>query len=121
MPMVKKGGGVRRGELPDTIKRSPAKAQRTFAKAHDAAVDEYGEGERAHRTAYAALKRTFEKWVTTGSRSGLPGRAIRGRSSRPCRSAVASERRSAASTQKVTRARSCTSGRGVSASRVARA
>jgi cation transport regulator ChaB len=61
MPMVKRDGGVRRGELPDTIKRSPAKAQRTFAKAHDAAVDEYGEGERAHRTAYAALKRTFEK------------------------------------------------------------
>jgi cation transport regulator ChaB len=61
MPMVKRDGGVRRGELPDTIKRSPAKAQRTFAKAHDAAVDEYGEGERAHRTAYAALKHTFEK------------------------------------------------------------
>ena len=61
MPMVKKDGGVRMDELPDTIKRSPAKARRTFAKAHDAAVDEYGEGERAHRTAYAALKHTFEK------------------------------------------------------------
>ena len=48
-------------ELPDTLKRSPAKAQRTFAKAHDAAVEQYGEGERAHRTAYAALKQSYEK------------------------------------------------------------
>jgi cation transport regulator ChaB len=54
-------------EMPDTLKRSPAKAQRTWAKAHDSAVDEYGEGERAHRTAFAALKHSFEKvgdrWV----------------------------------------------------------
>ena len=73
MPMVKEGGGVRRGELPDTIKRSPAKAQRTFAKAHDAAVDEYGEGERAHRTAYAALKRTFEKVGDHWEQKRAPG------------------------------------------------
>jgi cation transport regulator ChaB len=61
MPMTTSSGSVRREELPDTLKRSPAKAQRTFAKAHDAAVEQYGEGERAHRTAIAALKRTFEK------------------------------------------------------------
>lgn len=73
MPMVKKGGGIRRDELPDTIKRSPAKAQRTFAKAHDAAVDEYGEGERAHRTAYAALKRTFEKVGDHWEQKRAPG------------------------------------------------
>ena len=48
-------------EMPDTIKRSPAKAQRTWAKAHDSAVESYGEGERAHRTAFAALKHSFEK------------------------------------------------------------
>ena len=48
-------------EMPDTLKRSPAKAQRTWAKAHDSAVESYGEGERAHRTAYAALKHSFEK------------------------------------------------------------
>ena len=48
-------------ELPQTLKRSPAKAQRTFAETHDAAVDQYGEGERAHRTAFASLKRGFEK------------------------------------------------------------
>ena len=48
-------------ELPDTLRRSPAKAQRTWIKAHDNAVREYGEGERAHRTAWDALKYTFEK------------------------------------------------------------
>ncbi|MGI9157302.1 MAG: ChaB family protein, partial [Marmoricola sp.] len=41
--------------------RSPDKAQRTFAKAHDAAAEQYGEGERAHRTAYSAVKHSFEK------------------------------------------------------------
>ena len=48
-------------EMPSTIRRSPRKAQRTWSEAHDSAVEEYGEGERAHRTAYAALKHSFEK------------------------------------------------------------
>jgi cation transport regulator ChaB len=48
-------------ELPSTLERSSKKAQRTWVKAHDAAVDEYGEGERAHRTAFSALKHGFEK------------------------------------------------------------
>ena len=48
-------------ELPSTLQRSPKKAQRTWSEAHDSAVDEYGEGERAHRTAYSALKHSFEK------------------------------------------------------------
>jgi len=50
-----------RDELPDTLKRSPKKAQRTWIAAHDSAVETYGEGERAHRTAFAALKHSFEK------------------------------------------------------------
>lgn len=61
MPMLNKNGQPRKSELPSTIRRSDAKAQRTFAKAHDSAVDEYGEGERAHRVAYSALKHTHEK------------------------------------------------------------
>jgi cation transport regulator ChaB len=61
MPKTTSRGTAKQSELPDTLKRSPAKAQRTFAKAHDAAVKEYGEGERAHRVAYAALKHSFEK------------------------------------------------------------
>jgi hypothetical protein len=48
-------------ELPSTIQRSDAKAKRTWAKAHDRAVETYGEGRRAHQTAYAALKHTHEK------------------------------------------------------------
>jgi hypothetical protein len=50
-----------REELPSTLRRSPKKAQRTWIKAHDAAVQTYGEGERAHRTAFSALKHSFEK------------------------------------------------------------
>src|SRR5581483_10845039 len=67
MPKTTTGGRARESELPDTLKRSSGKAQRTFAKAHDQAAERYGEGERAHRTAYAALKRTHERkgdrWV----------------------------------------------------------
>lgn len=54
-------------ELPSTIQRSDAKAKRTWAKAHDSAAETYGEGRRAHQTAYSALKHTHEKrgdrWV----------------------------------------------------------
>jgi cation transport regulator ChaB len=48
-------------DLPSTLRKSPAKARRTWRKAHDSAVDTYGEGERAHRAAYSALKHSFEK------------------------------------------------------------
>jgi hypothetical protein len=50
-----------RDELPGTLERSPKKARETWSKTHDAAVEEYGEGERAHRTAFASLKHSFEK------------------------------------------------------------
>jgi cation transport regulator ChaB len=61
MPKTTSAGTAKKSELPDTLKRSSAKAQRTFAKAHDQAVEQYGEGERAHRVAYAAVKHSFEK------------------------------------------------------------
>jgi cation transport regulator ChaB len=48
-------------EMPSTIERSPEHAQAIWAKAHDSAVESYGEGERAHRTAFAALKHEYEK------------------------------------------------------------
>ena len=48
-------------ELPSTLQRSPKKAQETWAKTHDSAVETYGEGERAHRTAFSSLKHSFEK------------------------------------------------------------
>jgi cation transport regulator ChaB len=61
MPKTTPQGTAKKSELPSTLKKSPPKAQRTFAKVHDAAADQYGEGERAHRTAYDALKHSYEK------------------------------------------------------------
>jgi cation transport regulator ChaB len=61
MPKTTKSGKAKKDELPSTLQRSPAKAQRTFAKAHDSAAESYGEGERANRTAYSAVKHSFEK------------------------------------------------------------
>jgi cation transport regulator ChaB len=58
MPKTK----TKKEDLPGTIKRSPAKAQRTYAETLDAAHDQYkGDEERAHRTALASLKHSFEK------------------------------------------------------------
>lgn len=48
-------------DMPGTLKRSPAKAQRTYAQTLKHAEAEYGKGERAGRTAYASLKHGFEK------------------------------------------------------------
>lgn len=69
-------------EMPGTIERSPEKAQRTWVKTHDNAVEEYGEGERAHRTAYAALKHSFEKvgdhWEAKDEKGPSDERAAKG-------------------------------------------
>lgn len=48
-------------ELPSPLQRSGKKAQDTYAQAYDSAIGEYGEGERANRVAYSALKHTHEK------------------------------------------------------------
>jgi len=48
-------------EMPSTLRRSSTKAQQTWAKTHDSAVQTYGEGERAHRTAFSAVKHSYEK------------------------------------------------------------
>jgi hypothetical protein len=69
-------------EMPATLKRSPAKARRTWGKAHDSAVETYGEGERAHRTAFAALKHSFEKvgdrWQPKNSKGPSDPQAAKG-------------------------------------------
>jgi len=71
-----------RTDLPGTLRRSPAKAQRTYREAHDSAVEQYGEGERAYRTAYAALKHSFEKvgdrWQPKDRRGPSDPRAAKG-------------------------------------------
>ena len=61
MPKTTKQGKPLKDELPSTLQRSNDKAQRTFAKAHDAAEEQYGDAERANRVAWAAVKHTHEK------------------------------------------------------------
>jgi hypothetical protein len=49
-------------EMPSTVERSDDKAQRTWAKTYDSAMDSYDDdGARSRRTAFAALKHTHEK------------------------------------------------------------
>jgi cation transport regulator ChaB len=83
MPKTTKGGKPKKDELPSTIARSDAKAQRTFAKAHDSAAEEYGDERRAHQTAYAALKHTHEKvgdrWEPKGKKGPSDEQAEGGR------------------------------------------
>src|SRR5690349_21325157 len=75
-----------RKDMPGTLKRSPKKAQRTYVKAHDAAVEEYGEGERAHRTALSAVKHSFEKvgdhWEPKAKKGPSDTKAAGGRDSK---------------------------------------
>ena len=75
-----------RKELPSTLRRSPRKAQETWSKTHDSAVEEYGEGERAHRTAFASLKHSFEKvgdhWEPKGKKGPSDAKAAGGRNTK---------------------------------------
>jgi cation transport regulator ChaB len=49
-------------DLPGTLQRSPRKVQRTYEETLDSAHDTYeGDEQRAHRTAYAAVKHIAEK------------------------------------------------------------
>jgi cation transport regulator ChaB len=72
-----------RDDMPSTLKRSPKKAQDTYAKTHDSAVEEYGEGERAHRTAFSAVKHSFEKvgdhWEPKSEKGPSDAKAAGGR------------------------------------------
>jgi len=72
-----------REDMPSTLKRSPKKAQETYAKTHDSAVDQYGEGERAHRTAFSAVKHSFEKvgdhWEPKAKKGPSDAKAAGGR------------------------------------------
>ena len=61
MPRTSRPGLARSGELPHTLKRSSKQARETFIRAHDSAVQAYGEGDQAERAAYAEFKQKFEK------------------------------------------------------------
>jgi cation transport regulator ChaB len=82
MPRRKGPGGE--SEVPSTILRSDPRAQEIWKKAHDSAVETYGEGEIAHRVAFAALKREYRKegnrWVRKEGAGTARQGARRGRS-----------------------------------------
>jgi hypothetical protein len=62
MPKTTKSGKVIEDELPSTLQRSEEKAQATYAKTHDSALESYDGDERAaNQVAFAALKHTHEK------------------------------------------------------------
>ena len=44
-------------DLPSTVERSGKKARETWGKTHDSAVEQYSEGERAHRDERSAAVR----------------------------------------------------------------
>lgn len=71
-----------RKEMPSTLKRSDEHAQEIWAETHDSAVETYGEGERAHRTAFASLKHSYEKvgdrWEPKKRKGPSDERAARG-------------------------------------------
>jgi cation transport regulator ChaB len=79
MPKTTKRGKPRSEEMPGTLKRSPEKAQRTYAKAHDSAAENYGDEERANRVAYNAVKHQFQKvgdhWEPKGHKGPSDERA----------------------------------------------
>ncbi|GHE81583.1 hypothetical protein GCM10017786_10090 [Amycolatopsis deserti] len=80
-----------REALPSTVKRSSKKAQDTWVKTHDSAVETYGEGRRAHQTAYASLKHSFEKvgdhWEEKGRKGPSDKQAARGAGRKPTKTA----------------------------------
>ena len=61
MPSEHQQAEEMREDVPSTIARSDDKAVRTYKKTLESAEDSYGDGERAHRAAFGALKHTYEK------------------------------------------------------------
>jgi len=52
---------TKKDDLPSTLQRSPKKVQDAYAKTLDSAEESYDSEERAHRTAWSAVKHSFEK------------------------------------------------------------
>src|SRR4051794_9301919 len=52
---------AKKEDVPGTLERSPKKVQRTYEETLDSAHDQYDSEQRAHRTAWAAVKHVAEK------------------------------------------------------------
>jgi cation transport regulator ChaB len=78
---------AKKEDTPSTIERSPEKVQKTYEKTLDSAHEQYDSEERAHRTAWSAVKHVAEKqgdhWELkdeqgpSDEQSALRGRAAR--------------------------------------------
>lgn len=72
--------------MPKTVQRSDAHAQEIWRAVHASAVKTYGEGGRAHRVVYAALKHEYEKkgdrWVRKAEKGPSDPQAARGPTTR---------------------------------------
>jgi hypothetical protein len=77
--------------MPSTVQRSPKKAQRTWAKTYDSAVEQYGHGRRAAQTAMASLKHTHQKvgdhWEPKDGKGPSDRQAARGAGQKPVKTA----------------------------------
>src|ERR1700750_402396 len=74
-------------DLPGTLKRLAAKAQRTYSETRQSAHETYGgDEERAHRTAFSAVKHSFEKvgdhWEPKAKKGPSDAKAAGGRGTR---------------------------------------
>jgi cation transport regulator ChaB len=85
--MPEKGSEAERIEeesLPSTLERSDQKAKDTYAETLASAEESYGDGRRAHQTAWAAVKHTHEKvgdhWEPKGSNGPSDDQAAGGAS-----------------------------------------
>jgi cation transport regulator ChaB len=80
-----------RKDMPSTVRRSSRGARETWAKTHDSAVESYGEGERAHRTAFSSLKHSYEKvgdrWEPKKKKGPSDEQAERSRTQKPTKTA----------------------------------
>ena len=52
---------AKKEDIPSTLERSPRKVQDTYEKTLDSAHEQYDSEERAHRTAWSAVKHVAEK------------------------------------------------------------
>ncbi len=86
MPSKSSSASAGKAEIPATILRSEKHAQHLWKKTRDSALKTYGEGGRAYRVAYAALKHEYEKrgdhWVKKDHAGPSDPQAARGPTTR---------------------------------------
>lgn len=87
MPAKASRGASGKPDIPSTILRSEKHAQSLWTKTRDSALKTYGEGGRAYRVAYAALKHEYEKrgdkWVRKPHAGPSDPQAARGPTTQP--------------------------------------